>query len=241
MLRQILNYFQGKHQARTALPCMQDNNALARAMNQDQALDAYVYTVVDTELTGLSARKEEIVSLAAVRVQGLRIVPGEFVYTLVRPAIPLPKISTLIHRLTPELLVDAPALHEVLPEFIEFCRGTLLVGHHIGLDMRFINRACQRLYGQRLANPCLDTMRMAMLWRDRNRSSQYEQFDTRISYTLADLAEEFGLPRFPAHNALGDALQTAYLFIYLARKTARTTPLTLRELYRAGQRWRWYV
>ncbi|GAB1410485.1 hypothetical protein MASR1M90_16390 [Desulfovibrionales bacterium] len=241
MLRQIMNRFLRMYTPTTVLPCLEDNNVRVRAIDQNQALDTYVYTVVDTELTGLSARKEEIVSLAAVRIRGLRIMPGECLYTLVRPPIPLPKISTLIHRITPELLVDAPVLQDVLPEFIEFCNGTLLVGHHVGLDMRFLNRACRAAYGAGLANPCLDTMRMAMLWRDRNRSSQYEQFDLRISYGLADVAEECNLPRFPAHNALGDALQTAYLFLYLVKKIAGTRPLTLRELFRAGQSWRWYL
>ena len=91
------------------------------------------------------------------------------------------------------------------------------------------------------ANPCLDTMRMAMLWREKRTPSHYEQFNLNISYVLTDLAEEFDLPRFTAHDALGDALQTAYLFIYLAKKIARNNPLTLQELFRSGQSWRWYM
>ena len=123
----------------------------------------------------------------------------------------------------------------------ELERPTLIVGHHVGLDMSFLNRACRTHHGQPLANPCLDTMRMAMLWREKRTPSHYEQFNLNISYVLTDLAEEFDLPRFTAHEALGDALQTAYLFIYLAKKIARNNPLTLRELFRAGQSWRWYM
>ena len=223
------------------LPALDENNRLCREMDQNRPLTDYVYTVLDTELTGLSARKEEIVSVGAVRVRGLAIAPGESFSSLVRPNIPLPKVSTLIHRITPEAIAEAPPLREVLPGLIEFCKGTLIVGHHIGLDMSFLNRACRRHHGLPLANPCLDTMRMAMLWREKRSPSHYERFSLNISYVLTDLAEEFELPRFTAHDALGDALQTAYLFVYLAKKIARNTPLTLKELFRAGQSWRWYM
>lgn len=223
------------------LPALDENNRLCRELDQNRLLSDYAYTVLDTELTGLSARKEEIVSIGAVRIRGLSIVPGESYCALVRPSIPLPKTSTLIHRITPEAIAEAPPLADVLPGLIEFCKGTLIVGHHVGLDMSFLNRACRTHHDQPLANPCLDTMRMAMLWREKRTPSHYEQFNLNISYVLTDLAEEFDLPRFTAHEALGDALQTAYLFIYLAKKIARNNPLTLRELFRAGQSWRWYM
>ena len=225
----------------SGLPALDENNRLCRDLDQDRPLEDYVYTVLDTELTGLSARSEEIVSIGAVRVRGLTIVPGESFSSLVRPTIPLPKVSTLIHRITPEALTGAPPLVDVLPRLVEFCRGTLIIGHHVGLDMGFINRACRKHYRRPMANPCLDTMRMAMLWREQRTPSHYERYNLSISYVLTDLAREFGLPAFPAHDALGDAMQTAYLFVYLARKIARNAPLTLKGLFRAGQSWRWYM
>jgi DNA polymerase-3 subunit epsilon len=227
--------------AAPALPALEENNRLCRELDQDRPLEEYVYTVLDTELTGLSARSEEIVSIGAVRIRGLSIMPGESFSSLVRPTIPLPKVSTLIHRITPEAIAEAPPLVEVLPDLVEFCKGTLIVGHHIGLDMSFINRACRRHFGRPMTNPCLDTMRMAMLWREQRIPSHYERYNLSISYVLTDLAREFGLPAFTAHDALGDAMQTAYLFLYLARKIARKDPLTLKGLFRAGQSWRWYM
>lgn len=224
-----------------SLAVLEENNRLCHALDQNRPLEDYVYTVLDTELTGLSARKEEIVSIGAVRVRGLAIHPGESFSILVRPSIPLPKTSTLIHRITPEAIAEAPPLAKVLPELIEFCKGTLIVGHHVGLDMSFLNRACKKNHGQPLANPCLDTMRMAMLWREKRTPSHYEQYNLNISYVLTDLAREFELPSFTAHEALSDALQTAYLFIYLAKKISGGKPITLRELFRAGQSWRWYL
>lgn len=237
----VLARFFGRDHRSPCLPALEANKTFFRDFDQNRALDELTFTVVDTELTGMSARTEEIVSIGAVRVRGLSIVPEESLNLLVRPSIPLPKTSTLIHRITPEAIAQAPPLVEVLPQFIDFCSNTLIVGHHIGLDMGFLNRACRKFYGLPLSNPCLDTMRMAMLWRESNVVCHYEHFNLRISYALTDLSEEFDLPRFTAHDALNDALQTAYLFIYLAKKLARNSPLTLRELFRAGQSWRWYM
>ena len=94
----------GLGQRASSLPALDENNRLCRKLDQTRPLEEYVYTVLDTELTGLSARKEEIVSIGAVRVRGLAIVPGESFSILVRPSIPLPKTSTLIHRITPEAI-----------------------------------------------------------------------------------------------------------------------------------------
>jgi len=237
----ILRVLLGLSPAPVALPALEENNRLCRELDQDRPLEECNFTVLDTELTGLSARSEEIVSIGAVRIRGMSIMPGESFSSLVRPTIPLPKVSTLIHRITPGAIADAPPLTAVLPDLVEFCKGTLIVGHHIGLDMSFINRACRKHFGRPMANPCLDTMRMAMLWREQRSPSHYERFNLNISYMLTDLAREFGLPGFTAHDALGDAMQTAYLFLYLSRKIARDTPLTLKALFQAGQSWRWYM
>jgi DNA polymerase-3 subunit epsilon len=140
------------------------------------------------------------------------------VSALVRPGIPLPKVSTLIHRITPQAIAQAPPLADVLPGFIDFCRGTLLVGHHVGLDMGFLNRACRKHLGAPLANPCLDTMRMAMLWRERGEPVPTRGSMPGFPTPCPIWPRKYGLSRFQAHDALGDAMQTAYLFIYLAKK-----------------------
>lgn len=221
-------------------PVLVSNNAACRQLRQDLPLAEAVFTVIDTELTGLSPRRDEIVALGAVRVQGLSIAAETTFHALVRPKGGIPKGSTLIHRITPSAVEDAPPLEEVLPDFLAFCHGTFLVGHHIGLDMQFLRRACRRAYGLEPCNPCLDTLRLAMIWREERLASPYDRYDLRISYHLADLAEELGLPSFPAHDALADALQTAYLFVYLAHKLA--TPQTpLAELFALGRSWRWYL
>ncbi len=221
-------------------PSLLDNNALCRDIDQGKPLEAYDYVVFDAEMTGLSPRRDEIVSLGAVRVKNLQILPYERFEALVKPSIPLPRLSTIIHRITPQAIREAPPLAEVLPDFFAFCRGSLLVGHHVGLDMAFLTRACRALYGETPVNPCLDTMRLAMLWRERLFESHYDRYNLSVSYNLADLAREHGLPVFPSHNAMADAMQTAYLFLFLVKKLRKSGIGALKELYLSGRSWRWY-
>lgn len=231
----------GRGPAEGSLMALRENNEACRTLDQDRPLEDYEFVVFDTELTGLSPRSDAIVSIGAVRVRNLQILPYERFDALVKPPIPLPKLSTLIHRITPGAISQAPPLEAVLPDFIGYFKGALLVGHHVGLDVSFLSRACRSLYGAGPENPCLDTMRLAMIWRARLFENHYDRYNLSVSYNLADLAAEHGLPRFPSHNALADAMQTAYLFLFLVKKLRKSGLRTLRELYLSGRSWRWYT
>ncbi len=210
-------------------------------LDQDQPLEHYEFVVLDTELTGLSLRRDEIVSIGAVRIRGLSIVPGEQFYTLVEPRIPLPKKSTLIHRITPQQVLGRPRLRQVLPELIEFIGNAFIVGHFVGLDISFLNSAAKDIIGEKLVTPCLDTMRLAQVYQEALFESYYDRYQKHISYNLKDLSKHHGLPLFPQHNALQDAMQTAYLFLFLVKKLKTFNVHTLRQLYLAGRSWRWYL
>lgn len=220
------------------LPGLQRNHAVFRKTDLDRPLNRYEFVVLDTELTGLDQRKDAIVSVGAVRIRNLSIVPGETLYRLVKPDIPLPRLSTMIHWITPQELTDQPDVAAVLPELIDFCGDALIVGHCIGLDMGFINRACRRCYGGTLRTPCVDTLRMAMLYQEELWESNRERYKYAISYNLNELSSRYGLPLFGQHNALQDALQTAYLFLFLVKKLEQGGIKTLRNLFDAGRAWR---
>lgn len=218
---------------------LRENHAYFDALDQERPLADYDFVVVDTELTGLSPRSDEIVSIGAVRVSNLSITADSF-YTLVAPRGELPKVSTMIHRITPEMLQDAPRLRAIFPSFLEFCGHSLIVGHNVGLDISFLNRAATDILGGKLRTPCIDTMRLAQVHQQELWENYYDQFDGQISYQLYDLSTRYGLPAFNQHNALYDAMQTAYLFLYLVKKLRSGGIETLKDLYMAGRSWRWY-
>lgn len=209
-----------------------------KGLDQNLPLADYDFVVFDTELTGLNQRRDEIVSIGAVRISKLRIMVGDTFYAQVKPAVALPKLSTLIHRITPQQIKEAPTLARVLPDFIGYCGNSLLVGHYVGLDMAFLNRACRQYYGSPVFNPCLDTMILAQSYTEMQWSQYHDRFRMDISYNLAALGARYGLPEFTRHNAYEDALQTAYLFIYLVNKMRSRGISTLKDLYNTGQGWR---
>ena len=219
-------------------PAFKRNQSWFAAIDQSQPLESYNFVVFDTELTGLS-RKDEIVSIGAVHVRDLKILAGETFHSFVRPhKITNATDSTLLHRITPEQLATARTLKEVLPEFIEFCGPSLLVGHYVSLDVGFINQASRKIVGATIKNPCLDTMRLAQIYTETCWTQYHDQPNLQVSFNLADLSSDYGLPAFTQHDALQDSLQTAYLFIYLAKKFKTRGVVTLKDLFKAGQRWR---
>jgi len=89
--------------------------------------------------------------------------------------------------------------------------------------------------GGTLSNPGVDTMRMAQGYK-RVRLGHYHEHNPReTSYNLDDLGKEYNLPRFKPHDALEDALQTAYLFLYLIKKFRKGGLVTLKDIFQSGR------
>jgi DNA polymerase III subunit epsilon len=194
------------------------------------------YVVFDTELTGLNRKKDEIISIGAVRIRDLQIDLSETFHYYVKPRNIDPTRATLIHRITPQQLEQAPPLEEVLPFFLKFIENDLLVGHYVVIDTSFLNRATRHLYNGTVANPRLDTMRMAQIYKRLVLDDYYgSQQVADGRYNLQRLSVELNLPYFEAHDALEDALQTAYLFIFLVKKLSTVGITTIRELFAAGK------
>ena len=220
-------------------PVLVENQRFFQGFDQSGPISNYEFTVFDTELTGLDAKRDEIVSIGAVRIRDLRIMPGENFHCYVRPTNMPSKAATLVHRITMDVLHDAPPIKEVLPDFVKFCHGSFLVGHYVGLDVKFLNRALKKYLGGTISNPCIDTMKLAQVYREEQWGNYYDRFNYQVSYNLEDLATEYGLPSFEPHDALDDAYQTAYLFLYLVKKLRSGGLTTMKDLYMAGRSWRW--
>lgn len=216
-------------------PMLVHNKKLFRDFSQSKPLSEYTFVVFDTELTGLKKSRDEIISIGAVKITHLQIELDETFNQYVKPRNLEHTKSTLVHRITPEQLRTMPTLEEVLPEFIQFCGDALLVGHHVTLDMNFLNKASLKLLGGTVSNPSVDTMRLAMGYKQAQFMECYGHCNLSTSYNLNDLSKEFGLPGFKPHDALEDALQTAYLFLYLVKKMKQGRIKTLKDLYESGR------
>jgi DNA polymerase-3 subunit epsilon len=224
-----LDWFRKPH------PVLKQNKKLFQDFNQSRPLSEYTFVVCDTELTGLNRRRDEIISIGAVKIVDLRLELNDTFHQYIRPQNLQHTESTLIHRITPEQLRRMPPVDEVLPRFIRFCGDALIVGHFVTLDITFLNRFALEALGGTLSNPTVDTMRLAKGYKEAGFMESHGHTNLSTSYNLSDLTREFNLPQFKAHDALEDALQTAYLFLFLVKKMKRGRIRTLKELYEAGR------
>lgn len=224
-----LDWFRKTH------PVIAHNRELFEYFDQTRPLSEYTFVACDTELTGLKIRRDEIISIGAVKIVNLRIELNQSFHQYIRPQHMEHTDSTLVHRITPEQLRSMPTIQDVLPRFIEYCGDALLVGHYVALDMNFLNRAAREVLGGTISNPSIDTMRLAMGYKEAQFMDRHGHNKLSTSYNLNDLSQEFKLPQFKPHDALEDALQTAYLFLFLVKKMKQGRISTLRDLYRAGR------
>ena len=160
-------------------------------------LGEVTFVVVDLETTGGSPADSGITEIGAVKVRGGEIV-GELA-TLVDCGLPVPPHITVLTGITQQMLVGAPSVAEVIPTFLEFARGCVLVAHNAPFDTGFLKAACARLGHPWPAFTVLDTVDLA------RRILTREEVPNR---RLATLARFFGSPAEPDHRALADARAT---------------------------------
>ena len=191
------------------------------------------FTVLDTELTGLDDRRDDIVSIGALRMHGGRIELGNTFQALVRPRAVLDGRTVVVHRITPSQLEAAPLIEEVLPPFLDYLAETVLLGHCISLDLAFLNRDAKRVVGAALRNRAVDTLSLYG-WL-RHRHSDHPAFTLELTeLNLFNLATAFEIPIEKAHTALGDAYITAQVFQRLLPFLIHTGVRDLAGLRRVG-------
>ncbi|MBB3038908.1 DEDD exonuclease domain-containing protein [Hoyosella altamirensis] len=155
------------------------------------------FVVVDLETTGGSSDNDQITEIGAVKIQGGEVL-GEFA-TLVNPERDIPPYVVQITGITSAMVYQAPTIREVMPSFLEFARGTVLVAHNAGFDMSFLKAAAQRCdLGWSFPQPVC-TVKLAR---------RILSKDEAPSVKLSALADLFRVPHRPTHRALDDARAT---------------------------------
>ncbi|SDQ33258.1 DEDD exonuclease domain-containing protein [Quadrisphaera sp. DSM 44207] len=182
-------------------------------------LSEVTFVVVDLETTGASATSCGITELGAVKVRGGRVV-GEM-STLVRPEQAIPAAIAVLTGITDAMVATAPRIGAVLPTFLEFARGCVLVAHNAPFDVGFLVAACERT-GTTWPRPqVVDTVRLSrqVLGRDEVRN-----------HKLSTLARHFGASTAPTHRALDDARATVDVLHALLARVGGLGVTTLEEL-----------
>jgi len=185
------------------------------------------FVVLDLEMTGLDPRVDQIASLGYVLIRHDRICLDHAHHQLVRIDGSVEQSATL-HGIVDADLDDAAPLDEALNPLLDALAGRVLVLHHAPLDLGFLNAACRRLWDAPLVLRVIDTLALAHQRHHHGTHREPSEGELR----LHALRAQYGLPRYPAHNALSDALATAELFLALVAYRAGHDPLPLRALLR---------
>jgi DNA polymerase-3 subunit epsilon len=168
---------------------------------------------LDFETTGLDPRNDHILSIGLVGIDGLSIRLASAQHHLVNDAGPIPERSAVIHGITDDHAAAGQPLRQLLPALLQALAGRVIVVHHAAVERQFLQTACERLYGAPFVGRFIDTEVLARRGMER-RQQPIRASDLR----LFNLRRAYQLPRYPAHNALSDALATAELFLLLAAR-----------------------
>ncbi|MDD3278280.1 MAG: PolC-type DNA polymerase III [Lachnospiraceae bacterium] len=166
--------------------------------SQGQTLED-TFVVFDLETTGFSPVANKIIEIGAVRVERGKIT--QRFSTFVNPEVPIPfKIENLTG-INDAMVMEAPVIEKVLPEFLEFCQDAVMVAHNAGFDMSFIEHNCEK-QGIQKSFTSADTVAMArFLLPGLNR------------FKLDTVAKAVGVSLDNHHRAVDDAACTADIFV----------------------------
>lgn len=158
----------------------------------------------DIETTGLSAARDKITEIGAVKVEN-GIITDKF-STFVNPEMPIPQKITQLTGITDEMVKDAPSQSEAVSAFLEFAGDNVLVAHNAPFDTSFIAKACEDM-GREYNYTSIDTVAIS------------RAILTDIKNCKLDTVAKFlRLGEFNHHRATDDAEMLAKIFITLCRR-----------------------
>lgn len=166
-----------------------------------QSLDD-TYVVFDLETTGFSPNVNKIIEIGAVKVVKGRIT--EKFSTFVNPETPIPYRIEELTGINDNMVLDSPTIENVLPEFLQFCEGAVMVAHNASFDMSFIEENCKR-QGIQQEFTSVDTVALARVL-----LPQLGRFK------LDTVAKALHVSLENHHRAVDDAGCTAEIFVKFA-------------------------
>lgn len=168
---------------------------------KDYWQDGKSVVVFDFETTGLNAENCQIIEIGAVKVTNG--VCTETFSTLVNPHQKLSREISELTGITDDMLVFAPDIEDVLPDFHKFVQNCVLSAYNIGFDIQFLLKAGEK-YRYKFDNERVDTLELAR-----------KKIPSLPNYKLSSVVKALDIVLNDAHRAINDAVATAKVFIKL--------------------------
>lgn len=180
------------------------------------------FVIFDTETTGVQIKKDKILSIGTVAVQGNSIDIADSLEIYVQQE-EFNKDTVEIHGLLKEGSFKKLSEEETVIQFLNFIKDDVIVAHHTAFDIGMINEALKRLGLPKLKNKSLDT---GILFKKTK-----EHVPKDKPYSLDELCTVFQINKHDRHTASGDAFITAIIFVKIVAQLKRSNKnITLKDL-----------
>ena len=183
--------------------------------SRGQSLDS-TFVVFDIETTGFSAVNDRIIEIGAVKVEN-GVITEKF-SEFVNPERPIPFEIEKLTSINDRMVEDAPNISVILPKFMDFCGGSVLVAHNADFDTGFIRHNCEVL-GLPYDYTYVDTLGIARSF-----------LEGLKNYKLDTVVEAMGCTLANHHRAVDDAGATADVFVRFLERFKKKNIRDLDEL-----------
>ena len=174
---------------------------------------------IDCETTGLNVRTDDIITIAAIKIRGNRILTSEqgkpiteahTMEVVVRPEADMQPEAIKVHRLRQVDVAEGALIWKALPSFLHFVGGRPLVGYYVDFDIAMLDKYILPFIEIELPNPRIE---VSKLYYERKYGDAPP--NTSIDLSFAAILRDLNIPPLPQHDAFNDALMTAMMYVVL--------------------------
>lgn len=175
----------------------------------DKVIDEIEFTIFDTETTGLEPRSgDRIVEIAGIRFKGDKRLDA--FQTLVNPGRAISSAAFQVNKITADMLKDAPAIDTVMPQFLDFIKGSCLCSYNAGFDLEFLDNEIKLISKDALSGEKKEILKDTV-------SIDILRMARRIMpglprYALWFVADKLGIKTEQKHRAFSDVELTIGVF-----------------------------
>lgn len=166
------------------------------------------FVAFDTETTGLNTENCRIIEIGAVRFDQNGII--DTFNSLINPDQEIPLNITEITNINNQMVKDSPKIYQVLPKFLDFLTDSIVIGHNIQFDLRFLEAECLRNNFPVIKNTVIDTLQFSR-W----------ALPELKKYKQSIIADYFGVNIEAAHRAYDDARVCGNIFLHCIKVSAQ--------------------
>lgn len=188
-----------------------DDDLVIAFTKADIDLKSATFVVFDLETTGLSQDNDRIIEIAATKYNTTSEL--DTFETFVNPGFPISEKITNLTSITNDMVKDSKTIDEIMPKFLEFVKGSILVAHNASFDVGMIKANLKRLGMEVIDFPVIDTLNLF-------RSLHHDDVKR---FNLEELAKFYHIKQLHHHRAIDDTRVTAECFV-----------LMLQEMFKAG-------